>query len=257
MFTQTRTLPLRPMRLILRLLPALLLLAMAGRASAVIERLMPLANIIADSDTIYMARVDKLDVTRQAMVLAVEQVIKGKAEQQRFTVPLASSDVKQTQEMLQRLAENQQIMIFSTDLGGRVLALGFTRGTWFQLTAQGDAAARRWSFMHIEPYLRRAWKDEQTDKLRDVVAGVIGGTVKPPEPDPKEAPGMGPVVEASGASPSAAAPEQANPLIKNAMWIFIGVLTISAIFLAFAIRRLDRKRATFRQKLEMRRNERG
>src|SRR5262249_49322641 len=66
-------------------------------------------------------------------------------------------------------------------------------GTWMQLTGVKDGDTVRWSFTHLEPYLRRTYKGT-TAEMKQTVQDALAGKKEPPAPDEKEMPGFGPEV---------------------------------------------------------------
>lgn len=169
----------------------------AQAAWAVIMRLVPLREVLADSPYICVVKVERLEPERPAVVLTVSEDLKGKAPFRRLPVNLAGDSEAQKDQhptkLLNRLAPDLPLLLFVTERGKRFTAFAFTNGTWFQaLGLKGDDAVR-WTFTHCEPYLRRTFKGT-TAELRQVVIDGLAGKRKPPEPDPKEPPGLGPEV---------------------------------------------------------------
>ncbi len=183
-------------RRILFAFAAALLAAIAWPAVAFIERLTPLKNVIDDSDAIFVATVDRLDPARPAAVLKVGRALKGKAGTERLPVNLAGDKEGHSPKLLERLAEGLPVVVFATDLGKKRLALAYSDGTWFQIVGQPDGKDVRWAFTHCEVYLRRTFKGSTAD-LETAVADALSGKTAAPKPDPKEPPGLGPVVKKS------------------------------------------------------------
>jgi outer membrane protein assembly factor BamB len=177
------------------------LLLVPQPARAVITALFPLKGVLANEQFIFLARVDQLDPERPGMVLKVDEDLKGKPPFRRLAVNLrgdAEADKeKQRQQLLKRLEGNLPLVVFTSQRGKRYTAFAYTNGTWFQMIGQEDAqdpAVVRWAFTHCEPYLRRTFKGT-TAELRQVVRDGLAGKRPPPEPDPKEPPGLGPEVK--------------------------------------------------------------
>jgi len=187
-------LPPMPMSRRRILFAAALLAAIAWPADAFIERLTPLKNVIDDSDAIFVATVDRLDPARPAAVLKVGRDLKGKAGAERLPVNLAGDKEGHSPKLLERLAEGLPVVVFATDLGKKRIALAYSDGTWFQLVGQPDGKDVRWAFTHCEVYLRRTFKGS-TAELETTVADALAGKKAPPKPDPKEPPGLGPIIK--------------------------------------------------------------
>jgi outer membrane protein assembly factor BamB len=175
------------------------LLASGQRAEAFITRLTPLGEVLAEYKFICTARVDKVDPARPATVFLIEDDLKGKLPYRRLPVNLTGDrDAKKhnhTAQLLKRLAPKLPLVVFVNQRGKRFTAFGYTNGTWFQMIGQQVEGDRPivWAFTHCEPYLRRTFKGT-TEEMRQAVVDGLSGKKKPPEPDPKEAPGLGPDV---------------------------------------------------------------
>ena len=175
-------------------LVAVMVMLGGGRALGFIQRLTPLQSVILDSDAVFLARVDRLDPKRPSVVLTVERELKGKLSARRLAINLAGDKEGHSGPMLKRLADGLPVVVFVTELDEKQLALGYTNGTWFQVIGTRDGGgAVRWAFTHCEIYLRRTFKGT-TDELRRTVEDALAGRSKPPKPDPKEPPGLGPVL---------------------------------------------------------------
>ncbi len=184
-----------------------LVLAIAP-ARAVIERPYPLQKAIEDAQFIFTVTVEKLDPDKPAVVLTAGDALKGKVPFTRLPINLTGDDdaqkKKETPQLLKRLAPKLPLVVFVTKQDKQYLGLGYTNGTWFQLTAPADGDNPVWSFTHLEPYLRRTFKGT-TAEMRETLTDAISGKKAAPKVDPKEKPGIGPEVEEKpGASPPVA-----------------------------------------------------
>jgi hypothetical protein len=185
----------------------LMCIGQPGRA--LITRNYPLRQAVS-ARFIFVAKVDKLYPDKPGVMLKVGDQLKGKAPFDKLAVNLTGdSDArkhKHTAQLLKRLAPDLPLVVFANPnpRGSRYDALAYTNGTWVQMIGHVDKdspAKVRWQFTHCEPYLRRTFKGT-TAELRQVVADSLAGKKKPPEPDPKEPPGLGPEIkprEKSGA----------------------------------------------------------
>jgi hypothetical protein len=165
-------------------------LSAATPAPAVIEALTPLKLFLDDSSLILVAKVEKLDASRQVAVLAVSQALKGQASFRRLPLKLASDKAEQATQLQERLAPELSLVLFVDEHN---LAFAYSNGTWFQVKLAGDGEALRGAFTHFEPSLRRTFCGSTAD-LQTVLADVIAGKRKPPPVNPKEKPGLGPKV---------------------------------------------------------------
>jgi outer membrane protein assembly factor BamB len=172
-----------------------------GPALAVIKNPPRLSQVLAEK-FIFQVKVARIDPEKPALVLEVEEVLKGDVPFKRLPVVLTGdSDGKKANDparLLKRVAPGVPLLVF-TSLDGRkerYVAFAYTNGTWLQMIGHVDkenAAAVRWSFTHCEPYLRRTFKGS-TAELRDVIVGGLARKKAPPEPDLKEPPGLGPEI---------------------------------------------------------------
>jgi hypothetical protein len=178
----------------------------ATAAWAVIEQLTPLSQFIADADQILVTKVEKLDPAKPAAWLSVTETLKGKAESERLPVNLKGEKPDETRQLVERLATDQSVILFVSQWKGQKLVFAFSNGTWFQILGRPDGPETRWSFSHLEPYLSRTFKGS-TDQLRAVLVEAIAGKKKPPPPNPKEKPGLGPTARPATATDPAPAGE--------------------------------------------------
>ncbi|MCS6852430.1 MAG: PQQ-like beta-propeller repeat protein [Gemmataceae bacterium] len=197
-------------------------------ASAVITRLTPLKEVIASEQLIFVSKVERLDPEKPAAVLVVGEPLKGQAPFTRLPINLTGDSEaqkeKHTPQLLKRLAVDLPVLLFASQRGKRWTAFGYTNGTWFQLIGHvGDDQTVRWAFTHCEPYLRRTFKGT-TAELRQVVIDALKGTKAPPEPDPKEPPGLGPEVPMK----SGAAPGRGPLLAVIPTFVLVGPLALLA-----------------------------
>lgn len=194
-------------------------------AWAVIMRLMPLREVLSETDHICMLKIERLDPDKPAAVMTVEEDLKGKAPFRRLPMNLTGDSegqkLKHTPELLKRLAPDLPLALFATKRGKRYTGFFYTNGTWFQALGVESEDAVRWSFTHCEPYLRRTFKGT-TAELRQIILDNIAGKSKPPEPDPKEPPGLGPEVQPAGA------PKKSGQLRLSSGPVFAVIPTVLA-----------------------------
>jgi outer membrane protein assembly factor BamB len=182
---------------------------------AVIIRLTPLADVIKGTPVIATARVETLESDRPAMMLVIDEALKGRPTQKRMPV-LLKGDAgaikrKETPQLLKRLATKLPVVLFIRERKEDRTAFAYTNGTWFSLDGVQVEREVRWSFSHLEPYLRRTFKGTTAEMVKTIRDG-LSGKRKPPDVDKTEKPGLGPEVapekkaeaEAPFASPSRA-----------------------------------------------------
>ena len=170
---------------------------MTAPADAIITRKTPLSEILSYSTFIFTAKVETVDADKPSLVLTFDENLKGKFPFQRLPINLKgdteSDNLKHRPLLLKRVAPKTPVVVFVTQKDKEYLALAYTNGTWFQMTGDKPDGADvvRWSFTHIEPYLRRTYKGT-TDEMKQTVADALSGKKKPPEVNDKEEPGVGP-----------------------------------------------------------------
>ena len=191
------------MRRLIWVAGVVVLLAWASRGGAVITRLMPLAEVLEETTFIVTAKVDKLDPKRPGMVLTIDEVLKGKPGFKALPVLLEGDrraiGLKEPPQLLRRLAVKLPLVVFINKSGERWTAVCYTNGTWFSMTAVKVDGELRWAFSHLEPYLRRTYKGT-TKEMVQTVRDALAGKRKPPRPNSKEKPGLGPEVPAKKTS---------------------------------------------------------
>ncbi|VTS04930.1 outer membrane protein assembly factor BamB family protein [Tuwongella immobilis] len=182
---------------------------------AVITKLTPLKEVLSAEQFIFVVHVTELDPKRPSMILTMQESLKGKPPFERMAVHLTgdSEAVKgqHTEKLLERLAVDTPIIIFSSKRGTRYSGFCFTNGTWFQLLGTADADGKiRWRLLHAEPYLRRTFAGE-TATLKSILQDALAGKREPPEPDAKAMPGFGPALPSQPDSPPKPEPKPADP----------------------------------------------
>lgn len=190
-----------PRRLLLSLLALLLLV---GSVHAVIKAILPLNAMVDGSDYILVAQVEKFLSEKPAMILTVEEDLKGKSPFRRLPVSLQADPkdaAKHFQpEILKRLGEKQKIILFLSQRGENLTTFAFTNGTWFHLNGQKTEEDKAvWSFVTGEPFLRRTFKGT-TAELQGVLKDAISGKKKAPAPNKKDEPGFGPEFDKKSSS---------------------------------------------------------
>lgn len=173
-------------------------LVFAASALAIIQALLPLDAILGDSEFVLVAKVEKIDPAQPAVLLAVQEDLKGKAPFRRLAVNFkGDADAKKLDhvpQLLKRLAPDLPVMLFLLEARGKTrIGFVYTNGTWFQIMGQqtGEADHFAWSLTHGEPFLRRTFKGT-TAELQQLVKDSLAGKGKLPAVNKKEEPGFGP-----------------------------------------------------------------
>src|SRR5262249_10864280 len=144
-----------------------------------------------------VAKVDKLVPTAPGVMLTVAEDLKGKAPFRSLAVNLKgdrdSQKTKDTERLLKRLAPNLPLILFIHQNEKTFTVFGYSNCTWLQIIGRSAEDKVAWSFTHLEPYLRRTFKGT-TAELKKIIVDSLAGKIKPPPPDEKEPPGIGPEV---------------------------------------------------------------
>lgn len=170
---------------------ALVWLWLSDPAYAFIERLTPLADLLEDSDYIFVAQVEAIHAEQKLATFRACEDLKGKTRFRTLQVHLTGDKEKHIPHLLKRIAPGISVVFFLTPVDKQWLGLGYTNGTWFQVIGRPASETVQWHFTHCEIYLRRTFKGT-TDELITVIREVLAGKRKPPPPNPKEPPGFGP-----------------------------------------------------------------
>lgn len=188
------------MRLTLKRITFVLLtfMIMTPVVFAVIMTLLPLQSIIRSSQYIIVAKVDKLYADKPAMLLKVEEDLKGKLPFRKLPVHLKgdteADKLNHVPQLRKRLANDLPLVLFIEEKDKKLTALAYTNGTWMQFVGDKTAADTAvFSLTHGEPYLRRTFKGTTAD-LKTTLVEVLAGKKRAPEIDKKESPGFGPEV---------------------------------------------------------------
>src|SRR6516165_1633799 len=169
-------------------------LCVATLLPAFIENPLPLKDILATTQYVFLAKVEKVDASKPAAVLVVDQDLKGKAPYRRLPINLSGDKENHTPQLLKRIAADVPMLLFVTETDKQHVALGYTNGTWLQILGYKDGENIRWGFTHCEIYLRRTFKGT-TAELQQIVVDALAKKKNPPPHNPKEPPGFGPELE--------------------------------------------------------------
>src|SRR5215469_14089301 len=169
------------------------LLLAATPAHALITRPMPLRLLLEDSTFIVAATVESVDADKPAMVVVVDEDLKGKSPLRKLAVLFkGDAEAKKNNHVpliLKRVAPKLPLVLFILQKDKQYTAFAYTNGTWFQIVGVEADGMVRWSFTHGEPYLRKTFKGDTAD-LKQIIVDGLAGKKEPPKPDSKEKPGF-------------------------------------------------------------------
>jgi outer membrane protein assembly factor BamB len=172
---------------------------------AFVTTLTPLQNVLKQSTFIVTASIESVDAENPALVLVVDEDLKGKSPLRKLPVILkGDAEAKKRDhvpQILKRVAPKMPLVLFILQQDKKYVALAYTNGTWFQIVGVEADGAVRWSLTHGEPYLRKTFKGS-TAELKQTIVDVLAGKKEPPKPDAKEKPGFGPESQTKNKSKS-------------------------------------------------------
>lgn len=157
----------------------------AAPASAVIQRIYPLADIIADSQIILFGKVNQ---GGSGLVrISVERAAKGKLGETSLRITTSTARANDAQALRRRLAVGTPVVLFVAQAGAKRIGFGYAEGMWFHIEQDLPAVQAGWRLVGAEPYLVRTFRGS-TDSLKRIVLGVLSGKLKAPAPDPTAKP---------------------------------------------------------------------
>src|SRR5215217_1829292 len=110
---------------------------LVGPAEALITRPTPLQDLLSGSTWIVTAKVETLDETRPAMMLAIDETLKGKPPGKKMPVLLQgdkrAEKFKESPQLLKRLAAKLPVVVFGNKREEVYSAIVYSNGTWFSL----------------------------------------------------------------------------------------------------------------------------
>lgn len=196
-------------------------LVLVSQSFAVITGRLPLKDVLADNEFIFVAKVEKLYPEKPAMILSVVEELKGKMPVRKLPVNLGArrDGKKDLPVLLKRVAVDLPVLLFVKQRADEEVweTFLFTNGSWFHLLGQKrEDGSSTWSFLNGEPYLRRTFKGT-TAELRQVVIDALSGKKEPPAPNDNEPKGYGPEVESKkgAAAPSGRAAEVFSAAVRR------------------------------------------
>lgn len=173
-----------------------IVLALTPLAWAAISAASPLSNILADNPYIFVAKIESVDAANAAMVATVQDDLKGTFPYRRLAVVLnGDADAKEFDhlpKLHKRIAAGESMVWFVLPRGKKLNGFAYINGTWMQIPGQVvDKDRTVWTFAHLEPNLRQAFKGTTAEMIQ-VVRDAVAGTKPPPPQDKNELPGFGP-----------------------------------------------------------------
>jgi len=162
---------------------AILLAAVNVRASAYVEALYPLQQVLAESFVIAEGKVESHDPAKKIAAIKVGKSLKGKCTYDVIRVTYGGGQFWHPEGIPKHFVKDAPVLIFYNE--GRQAEVYLNR---FFIQLYGDAGAPPdkawWSMTHIEIRMNRTFNGT-VEELTDTVAKCLAGKMKPPPPDPK------------------------------------------------------------------------
>jgi outer membrane protein assembly factor BamB len=178
-------------------LSLLILPLLALPAQAVIQKLLPLKDVLEGEQLIFTVSIDSIAPDKPGAIFKLDEKLKGEPPFERLAVNLTGDDEAKkddhTKMLLERLDPSRKAVLFASKKGKKFNAMGFVEGTWFSLqgSLDDDGKTVRWQFLHCEPYLRRTYAGSTAD-LTKIIKDGLAKKAEPPGVNEKEKPGFGP-----------------------------------------------------------------
>src|SRR5262245_58460088 len=93
-----------------------------ARTWGFIEKLTHLSDIVADSDHIFVAKVETIDPAKPSCVLRISHDLKGKPPYRSMPINLTGDKEKHTSQLLKRIAPNLPVIVFVTEIDKKKLS---------------------------------------------------------------------------------------------------------------------------------------
>ena len=170
-------------------LAAALVLA-ASSASAFIERMYSLQEVLNESTHVVVGRLDTVDEKARTAVLAGERALKGPLDYPKINLNIALGPGPHANYMLELIEPGKPAIIFYKQQDKRMDALLHTADCWFQFVGNDDPKAREkvwWRLTHVEIRMGRTYNGATGDLIK-LTEDVLSKRVAPPAPDPKVPP---------------------------------------------------------------------
>jgi hypothetical protein len=157
------------------------------------QRVYPLSEVIASSQSILKGWVVARKDSPPRFLVQTKEAIKGQLSLGWVDVDATPCGWGHRDTILRRVAPGLPVLLFTTRVGQRDVAMVFTQGTWFQISGDADDSGARvtWTLTRGEPYLRRTFS-KGTAELEKVVRDVVARRADAPLPNPGGGQGFGP-----------------------------------------------------------------
>lgn len=156
-----------------------------GHATAFIARILPLKEVLDQSSTVLVGRLESVDAEKRIAVGAVERALKGKMEFRRIQMNLGIGPRDHVNYLMPRLRVGEPFIIFYKQEKRNLASCVHAGDTWFQLFATDERDRRKvwWRLTHLEIYMGRTYNGSSRGLVK-LSSDVVAGRVRPPKPNP-------------------------------------------------------------------------
>jgi len=168
---------------------AALLVVLAGRVGAYVERMYALQEVLDESTNICVGKIEKVDTEKKQIVAKMERDLKGQNPYAKIQINTATSLPQFIPYMMAKIKAGQTIVVFYKKEGDALACECYVDNFWFQLYGQHmpDYNQMWWRQSHIEIRMNRTWV-KSVNELVNLIPDILAGKVKAPAPDPNVPP---------------------------------------------------------------------
>ncbi len=165
------------------LLLATCVLLSAPPAGAYVEAIMPLQQVLNESEVIAEGTIEKADPKNRTAVMRVSRSLKGKCHYGQIRMTFGGGQLWHPEAIAKHLVVGAPMIIFYN--AGRQSEAYLNR-FWFQLYGDPNVPPEKawWTFTHIEIRMNRTFNGSVAE-LSEAVEKALSGKAKPPAPNVK------------------------------------------------------------------------
>ena len=165
---------------------AALALLLALPATAYIEALYPLQQVLNESEVIAEGVIEKVDAVNRIASCRVTRTLKGKCGYEVIRMNMSGGQEWHPDVIMRHFVPGQPMLIF---YNAERRAEGYLNRFFFQLYGDAGAPADKawWTFTHIEIRMNRTYNGT-VPELSDLVQKILSGRAKVPAPHAKTPP---------------------------------------------------------------------
>lgn len=152
-------------------------------ATAYIEVLYPLQQVLNESEVIAEGVLEKVDATNRIASCRITRTLKGKCGYEVIRMNMSGGQEWHPDVIMKHFVPGQPMLIF---YNAERRAEGYLNRFFFQLYGDAGAPSEKawWTFTHIEIRMNRTFNGT-VPELSDLVQKILSGRAKPPAPNAK------------------------------------------------------------------------